>query len=271
MDTELYNQRRDLLFAKDSVGIIAAEFSGGQHRKGTEDGPKKLLELGLEQSLACLKYSTKLTVLTAPIAQTAATHTKVKNVPETSSVNLEISNLAYSLCAAGSIPLLLGGDHSLAMGSISGVARHYQNLSVIWVDAHADINTSMTTLSGNLHGCPVAFLAGIESSVPEFAWLKKCLDPRNIVYIGLRDVDPGERKILSDYNIKAYSMHEIDKWGIGKVMQMALDYLGNGPIHLSFDIDALDPQYAPSTGTPVVGGLSFREGIVTRNGVSKFY
>ena len=108
--------------------------------------------------------------------------------------------------------------------------------------------------SGNIHGMPVSFLLGIGSKVPEFAWVKPLLKANRLVYIGLRDVDAGEKKILKDNNIKAFSMHEVDKYGIGKVVEMALDHVNpkrDLPIHLSFDVDALDPSVAPSTGTPV--------------------
>lgn len=132
---------------------------------------------------------------------------------------------------------------------------------------------------GNIHGMPVSFLLGIGEKIPEFFWVKPLLKPQRLVYIGLRDVDVGEKRILRENNIKAFSMHEVDKYGIGKVVEMALDHVNPNrdlPIHLSFDVDALDPSVAPSTGTPVRhflsvsfeiliasqvrGGLSFREG-----------
>jgi len=141
------------------------------------------------------------------------------------------------------------------------------------VDAHADINTPETTESGNIHGMPVGIMMKglMEShhSLPGFEWLdqevyKTCrLNPDSIVYIGLRDVDRGERRILRDLNIKTLTMYDIDHYGIGKVMEMALDHLlrsdRNRPIHLSYDIDAVDPSHAPATGTTVRGGLTYRE------------
>lgn len=147
------------------------------------------------------------------------------------------------------------------LGTVLGTLSSHPDLGLIWVDAHADINTPLTTESGNLHGCPVSFLLGMQDSrIPPFDWLpgpaKKFLDPKRLVYIGLRDVDPPERKILKDLGIKAYSMFEVDKYGIGTVVDMALDYLNDGqkgkrerPIHLSFDVDAMDPTVAASTGT----------------------
>lgn len=141
--------------------------------------------------------------------------------------------------------------------------RAHPTACVIWIDAHADINTPSTTDSGNIHGMPVAFLLGIAGSVPEFNWVKPVLKANKLVYIGLRDVDAGEKRILKENGIKAFSMHEVDRYGIGKVVEMALDAVNPNrdlPIHLSFDVDALDPSVAPSTGTPVRGGLTFREG-----------
>lgn len=113
-----------------------------------------------------------------------------------------------------------------------------------------DINTPASTLSGNIHGCPLSFLTGIANDHPDFVWVKPCLKTDRLVYIGLRDVDDAEKKILKDLGIKAFSMHHVDKWGIGKVLDMALDHVNpsrDRPIHLSFDVDALDPSVAPST------------------------
>lgn len=150
------------------------------------------------------------------------------------------------------------------MGTISGTLSVYPEACVVWIDAHADINTADSTDSGNIHGMPVSFLLGLNNPpVPEFAWVKSILKPERLVYIGLRDVDAGEKRILKENGIKAFSMHEVDRYGIGKVVEMALDHVNPNrdlPVHLSFDVDALDPSVAPSTGTPVRGGLTFREG-----------
>lgn len=176
----------------------------------------------------------------------------------------------------GRFPLILGGDHSIAAGSLAGILRCRPNTGVIWVDAHADINTPSMTESGNMHGMPVALLLdGLMDdpgafTVPGFEWLGENgssayprLDPSSIVYIGLRDVDIAERKVLQEKNIKVFSMHEIDRYGIGQVMDSALLHLlsknPDRPIHVSYDIDAVDPLHAPATGTAVRGGLTYRE------------
>ena len=197
-------------------------------------------------------------------------HRNMKNPRAVSAVTQHLSNQVYEHAREGRFVLTLGGDHSIAIGTISGTAKAMRErlgreIGVIWVDAHADINTPETSDSGNIHGMPLAFLTGLVSDKPDapFGWLQAehKLSPIKLVYIGLRDVDRGEKKILRDNSIKAFSMHDIDRHGIGKVMDMALGWIGHDtPIHLSFDVDALDPMWAPSTGTPVRGGLTLREG-----------
>jgi len=190
---------------------------------------------------------------------------KLKKPRLVSQVNSEVKKVIESNAKEGKMVVSLGGDHSLALGTVSGIFSAYPDACLIWIDAHADINTPLTTESGNIHGCPVSFLLGLEgtSNVESFEWIKPILKADRLAYIGLRDIDAGERKILKEHNIAAYTMHHVDRYGIGKVVEMALDKVNparDRPIHLSFDVDALDPSVAPSTGTPVRGGLSFREG-----------
>jgi arginase len=197
-------------------------------------------------------------------------HRGMKKPRAVSAVTEALSKQVYDHAKEGRFVLTLGGDHSIAIGTISGTAKAIRerlgrDMAVIWVDAHADINTPETSDSGNIHGMPVAFLTGLASDAPDapFGWIKDehRVSVKKIVYIGLRDVDRGEKKILRENGIKAFSMHDIDRHGIGKVMDMALGWIGSDtPIHLSFDIDALDPRFAPSTGTAVRGGLTLREG-----------
>ena len=197
-------------------------------------------------------------------------HRGMKNARAVCAVTKKLSNQVYEHASKGRFVLTLGGDHSIAIGTISGTAKAIRerlgrDMAVIWVDAHADINTPESSDSGNIHGMPLAFLTGLatEKEGNPFGWVKEDqrVSVRKLVYIGLRDVDRGEKKILRENGIKAFSMHDIDRHGIGKVMDMALGWIGSDtPIHLSFDIDALDPMWAPSTGTAVRGGLTLREG-----------
>ena len=174
---------------------------------------------------------------------------------------------------SGYFPLILGGDHSIGIGSLTGILNARPNTGIIWVDAHADLNTPATSGSGNMHGMPIGLLLDHRggpttvdhASLPNFEFLVDGprLPPESIVYVGLRDVDPMERTMIRDLGIKAYTMYDIDHYGIGAVMDKALDYLlkddPSRPLHLSYDIDAVDPMLAPATGTKVRGGLTYRE------------
>lgn len=270
------------------LGITLVGFSGGQCRPGTESGPSALCSAGLLTQLSSelgytLHGDTEVrnfdTYQPEVVGDTAVSNSSsiddpdvrgMKNPRSVSAVTQEISEMVYQQTLQGRLALTIGGDHSIAIGTVSGVARatrerSSKDIAVIWVDAHADINTPESSDSGNIHGMPMSFLTGLATSSEKgvFDWLKDehRINLKKLVYIGLRDVDAGEKKILRDNGIKAYSMHDIDRHSIGKIMDMALEYIGDDvPIHLSFDVDALDPMWAPSTGTPVRGGLTLREG-----------
>jgi len=249
-----------------TVAIVGCPFSGGQPKAGVDEGPIHLIEAGIITELEGLGWKVKFdghhqfeeinAAIDPPIGI-------LKNPRLVSRVNESVAKVVGEHGSKGELPVTLGGDHSLAIGTVSGTLKNYPDACLIWIDAHADINTVESTESGNIHGMPVSFLLGIGSKVEIFSWVQPILKPERLVYIGLRDVDAGEKKILREHNIKAFSMHEVDKYGIGKIVDMALDHVNpkrDRPIHLSFDVDALDPSVAPSTGTPVRGGLTFREG-----------
>ncbi|RPA71020.1 arginase [Ascobolus immersus RN42] len=269
------------LSSKTDLGITAVAFSGGQAKLGVDIGPKELIKAGLLTSLSeDLEYTLHWDRLVHAYPDLLPAHDpRVDNMLtplSVSAVTKRLSEQVYDHAIQGRLTLTLGGDHSIAMGSVFGSAkaiheRTGKKLGLIWVDAHADINTPATSGSGNIHGMPVAFLAGIAKH-PLFAWMQDqvvgkrgVIDTSRIVYIGLRDVDKGEKRILREEGIRAFSMHDVDRHGIGKVVDMALDYLRDeegdtGPLYLSFDVDALDPSFAAATGTPVRGGLTLREG-----------
>jgi arginase len=253
-------------FNSKTTAVIGCPFSAGQPKAGVDKGPIHLVSAGLVKQLEGLGWNVHFDghhQFEDVVIESDPPIGLLKNPRLVSRCTENLSNVISDHVKNGRLPLTLGGDHSLAMGTISGTLKHYPDTCVIWVDAHADINTHETTDTGNIHGMPVSFLMGIGSKIPEFAWLKPVLAANKLVYIGLRDVDDGEKKILKENKIKAFSMHEVDKYGIGKVVDMALDHVNPNrdlPIHLSFDVDALDPSVAPSTGTPVRGGLTFREG-----------
>jgi arginase len=249
-----------------TAAIVGCPFSGGQPRVGVDDGPIHLVEAGLIQQLEGLGWKVEFDghhQFEGISAENDPPIGILKNPRFVSRVCKAVAETVGGHARAGRLPVTLGGDHSLAMGTISGTLEAHPEACVIWVDAHADINTAETTDTGNIHGMPVSFLLGLGSPVEEFSWVKPALKASRIAYIGLRDVDAGEKRILREQGIRAFSMHDVDRHGIGRVVEAALDAVNPGrdrPIHLSFDVDALDPTVAPSTGTPVRGGLTFREG-----------
>lgn len=257
------------------LGVVAVGFSGGQCKPGVDAAPSALISSGL---LTQLKQDIGYNIIHDDVVHSYSElmpaedpdYRNMKRPLAVSAVTQQLSEQVYEHAKHGRYVLTLGGDHSIAIGTISGTAkamreRLRREMAVIWVDAHADINTPETSDSGNIHGMPVAFLTGLaqEQRTDIFGWLQddQRISVKKLVYIGLRDVDRGEKKILRENGIRAFSMHDIDRHGIGRVMEMALAHIGTDtPIHLSFDVDALDPQWAPSTGTPVRGGLTLREG-----------
>ncbi|XP_028914180.1 arginase-2, mitochondrial [Ornithorhynchus anatinus] len=256
--------------AAHSVAVLGAPFSRGQSRRGVELGPGAVKAAGLLtrlHRLGCRVHDFGDLSFTS-VPDDEIYNNRILNPRSVGRANQELAEAVDRAVSAGHSCVTVGGDHSLAIGSISGHARKCPDLCVLWVDAHADINTPLTTSSGNLHGQPVSFLLReLRDKVPllpGFSWVKPCLSGPDLVYLGLRDVDPPEHFILKNYDIQYFSMRDIDRLGIQKVMERTLDQLvgkRQRPIHFSFDIDAFDPTLAPATGTPVMGGLSYREGM----------
>jgi len=177
----------------------------------------------------------------------------------------ELFEAAYKAASSGKFTLVVGGDHSIATGSIAASLRRHPNLAVLWVDAHADCNTPETSPSLNYHGMPAAHLMGwFKKQAPGFEWLNDIprLKESNLAYIGLRQVDAGERRMLEESSVEYFTMQDVDHVGIATAVAdclRAIDPNGDRPIHLSFDIDACDPLIAPGTGTLARGGLTYRE------------
>ncbi|KAL6941686.1 hypothetical protein ACO0RG_002823 [Hanseniaspora osmophila] len=257
-----------------SVSIVLAPFSGGQGKGGVENGPDYMLKHGLEKQLQELGWKTSIK---EPLKDTnyeelkqTATEKSATSKTKRGDLVGEATKKIYNTCKneiGDDFQLTIGGDHSIAMGSIAGLLQRYPDAGIIWIDAHADINTVTTTESGNLHGCPVSFLMGLdkENYPPELQWIpNQVLKTDKICYIGLRDVDAGEKKILQENNIKAFSMYHVDRFGINSVVEMAIDHVSKGnkdcPLMISYDVDALEPSYVKCTGTMVKNGLTLREG-----------
>mmetsp|Transcript_936 Transcript_936/g.1505 ORF Transcript_936/g.1505 Transcript_936/m.1505 type:complete len:362 (-) Transcript_936:44-1129(-) len=252
-----------------TVAVVGSTICSGQPNKGTELGPAALRSTDMFEKLRIVGWDIKDQgdVQYETVEKDEPTKWGMKRSRLCGGANKALAEMMYPLLKDGNFCLNLGGDHSTAAGSLAAVLKARPETRVVWVDAHADINTDRTSPSGNIHGMPIALLMGLIDldEAPGWEWLKDYpkLKPDRIVYIGLRDVDPGEKQIMYENGIKAYSMHDIDKYNIGPIMERAMndiDPYGHSPLHLSFDIDSLDPVLVPSTGTPVLGGLTFREG-----------
>ena len=246
----------------------------GQPRQGTDRGPQSLRAAGLVSRISALHYEVLDTgdvPMHVPRADDPPSKVGGKHAYAVGISNQKIAQKVQAEAAAGRFVLTLGGDHSIAMGTVAGMLQHYHKLGqrgpgIVWVDAHADINDPSTSPSGNIHGMPLSFLMKLfeTSAVPGCEWLSDIprLARDQIVYVGLREVDAGEKAAIKNLGLKAYTMKEVDALGIGNVMREALQHLntaGYQNLHLSYDIDGVDPVLAPATGTRVPGGLSYRE------------
>ncbi|AQZ12057.1 CAR1 (YPL111W) [Zygosaccharomyces parabailii] len=250
-------------YPQRKLALVLAPFSGGQGKSGVEKGPEYMLRQGLAHEIQELGWNvTKHEPLKTLPESDEVQCGKVKNANLVGEATERIYRTNLEALNQDSFPLTLGGDHSIAMGTVSAVLEKHPDAGLIWIDAHADINTLQGTESGNLHGCPVSFLLGLNKEAPgKLSWVPNKLHPSKIVYIGLRDLDRPEKRIIKELGIKAFSMYHVDRYGINQVIEMALQHLGNGPVMCSYDVDAIDPQYVPATGTPVRGGLTLREAL----------
>lgn len=249
------------------IEIIGAPSTFGQKKLGVNLGPDAIRYAGLLSRLKKMGLYVidkgNIEVPTLDVEKFNSDQEGLRNYDEIVTVSENLSKATSEIVKKGNFPLTLGGDHSIAVGSISGISQHYENLGVIWYDAHGDLNVPEESPSGNVHGMPLRILAGdgpdelvnINDFTPK-------VKPENIVLIGMRDLDEGERKYIKDKNIKTFTMADIDRFGIQEVIERSLEYLKSRNIdglHFSLDVDALDPAETPGTGTRVMGGLSYRE------------
>lgn len=250
--------------SKSHVSILAVPFDLGASQRGTTQGPKAILNAGLENKLHSLQIKHTLQELQFPpfIEESKSESPTLKHLNENVIVHSKLAEEVYHLSKSGVFPLILGGDHSIAIGTVSGLRKHHRNLGIIWMDAHSDLNSPHTTPSGNIHGMSLAVNLGIgDPKLTSIGGMKSSLHPKNVVIVGARSLDQGERDLIRKEGITCYTMHDIDKLGMARVMDEAIRISSSGTdgVHLSFDIDSIEPQIAPATGTPVPGGLSYRE------------
>ncbi len=246
------------------LSIIGMPMDLGQMRRGVDMGPSAIRYAGINERLKPL-FDEIHDLGDIPIGRPEVVVDKESNLRNLDLVAEKSALLAEKVDEAvqsGAFPLVLGGDHSIAIGTLAGVAKHYKNLGVIWYDAHGDLNTAETSPSGNIHGMPLAVSIGLgHSLLTEIGGYTPKVKPENVVIIGARSLDEGERILIKETGIKVYTMHEIDRMGMALVMKETIAYLKDRTdgVHLSLDLDGLDPSECPGVGTPVMGGISYRE------------
>jgi arginase len=252
-----------------AVHIIGVPLDLGGGRRGVDMGPSAFRIAGLGERIAALNYSVgDKGDLPAPIPETQELRDESKKyIREIAKVCQKLYQTALASLEEGAMPLVLGGDHSLAAGSVAAVAdwarkTTNQPIGLLWVDAHGDMNTPATSLSGNVHGMPLAALLGPEpAELARIGLVSPKVSPAHTVLIGVRNLDEREKVAVKDSQVHVFTMKDIDRQGIASIVEQAVNLAGNGTagIHVSFDMDVCDPQIAPGVGTPVKGGLDYRE------------
>jgi arginase len=251
-----------------SISIIGAPLDLGAGRRGVDMGPSAIRLARLHARLAALGFDVN-DLGNVAVDQPESRHAGSEKARYLAEITKTCSRLARAVSGVldeGGFPLVLGGDHSVAVGTVTGVSRHFrrnkQKIGLIWIDAHADMNTPRTSPSGNVHGMPLACLVGLgPKQLARLGGYAPKVDPRNVVLVGVRDVDQLEKPHVKKSGVRAFTMRDIDEHGlpqvIGDAIQIASD--GTAGFHVSFDMDVVDPQEAPGVGTPVRGGITYRE------------
>lgn len=247
------------------ITIIGASMHWGQPRKGVDMGPDAIRYAGAVEKLKNLGLQVEdLGNINPDIKRKKVDCAgKLNNLSEVTEFNIRLAEETNKIAAGKSFPLILGGDHSIAIGTVAGISHHYKNLGIIWFDAHGDLNTPETSPSGNIHGMPLAVSLGFgEQILTEIGGYRPKVKAENIVLIGVRELDDGEKTLIRHEQIKVYTMQDVNRYGMRTVMEETIQYFQKQQtdgVHLSFDLDSADPFYAPGVGTPVAGGLSDRE------------
>jgi arginase len=250
------------------IAVIGAPLDLGQSRRGVDMGPSAVRVANLNARVASLGYVVE-DMGNVPVEQpesAPAGNERAKYLPQIAATCSRLAAAVEEALARGSAPLVLGGDHSVAIGSVSGVSHYFRRqnraIGLIWLDAHADMNTPDTSPSGNVHGMPLACLLGMGPlELTGLLGFQPKVSPRNAVIVGLREVDQLEKPHVRESGLRAFTMRHIDERGLRAVMDDAIRFASEGTagFHLSLDMDFVDPQDAPGVGTPVRGGTTYRE------------
>jgi arginase len=251
------------------IAILGVPQDYGAGRRGVDMGPSairvanlngRLAELGFEvEDHGNVDVSQPESIPNGP--------TEARHLPQIAHTCLRLAKMVENAAAAERMPLVLGGDHSIAVGTVAGITRHFhrqqkKRLGLIWIDAHGDFNTPESSPSGNVHGMPLASIVGMgPRELTHLRGLCPMIAPENVALVGIRDIDRGEAENIRAAGVRAYTMREVDERGLRAVMEDAIRIVthGTGGFHLSFDMDSLDPEEAPGVGTPVRGGITYRE------------
>jgi arginase len=251
-----------------TVRIIGVPMDLGASRRGTDTGPSAMRIAGLGAAIKRMGYTlAREEDIFVPAMETRPLEdSKARYKPQILSVCTELAGRVKELMDDSEFPLVIGGDHSIAMGTVAGAAAHYRDrgeeMGLIWFDAHGDMNIPGVSPSGNIHGMPLAHLLG--RGDPDLAGIlgfSPKLNPDKVVLIGIRDIDAGERKIINESGIHVFTMRDIDEHGMAKVARRTLEIVTSGTagFHMSFDVDGCDPSVIPGSGTLVPGGVRYRE------------
>ena len=257
-----------MIQTKRPIHIINVPLDLGASRRGTDAGPSAFRVAGLSNAIGSLGYSivneTDVSIPSMETLPPGDSRTRFKE--EILAVCTQLAGHTRDALKAGEWPLVIGGDHSIAMGTVSGVSAHLKctdrKLGVIWFDAHGDMNLPETSPSGNVHGMPLAHLLGYgDRELSGILGAHPAIDASHVVLIGIRDIDDIEREVISESGVTAFTMRDIDLLGMSQVASKALEIVNDGTagFHVSFDLDGCDPEVIPGTGTVVPGGVSFRE------------
>lgn len=247
------------------IGILGVPMDLGSNRRGTDMGPSAIRYARLQQELESVGWEVRdYGNVGFPVAEHLTdVSPRARYRDAIAALCEEVDRAVSGILGDGYFPLVLGGDHSLTLGTMAAVSRHNPEVGLLWVDAHGDFNTPETTLTGNVHGMVLASLLGRGDPVlVNVGGFSPKVTPDRVALVAVRDLDPAERESLRASGVAVFTMKEVDEKGIAAVMRRALEIATSGgrrPFHLSLDMDAVDPMYAPGVGTAVQGGLSYRE------------
>lgn len=245
------------------ISLLGAPMDLGSGRRGVDMGPTAIRCAGLSQQLRDLGHEVidlgNLALHEPDTLEPGDPHLKYLDP-----IRLASDELAARVAALDPdvVSVVLGGDHSISLGSVTGSVQKHGPMGILWVDAHGDFNTNRTSPSGNIHGMPLSALAGVgDPQLTSIGGFSPKLLPDRIVILGARSLDQGERALLHEYGVHVFTMHDIDRRGLPAVAEEAIGYAtqGGSPLHVSFDIDVVDPRDAPGVGTPIPGGMTFRD------------